>query len=143
MSGTTRAAVARVRATCLTFPNAVVNEGVANGVGRFDGTGVTSFSVSRRIFARLFVLAAPDGGDTVVLWIRAEPDERQSLIASGHPYLPAGAREVAVVLDSDTDWTEIQELVSGSYVMMAPKKLAAEVVAGVRRAEPRPRPGSR
>ena len=117
----------RVRAVCSPLPKAVESGGVASGVGRLSGTGVTTFAVSRRIFARVFVLDTPTGGEQVILWIRADPDERQALLACGHPYFPAGPRELGVVLDDRTDWTEVAELVSESYRIMAPKRLRAAV----------------
>lgn len=36
-------------------------------------------------------------------------------------------------VNAATDWTEIAELITESYLMMAPKKLAAEVEAALRR----------
>lgn len=120
-----------MRAICLALPNAVGNEGVASGVGALSGSGVISFGVSRRIFARVFVVTDPEGREVVVLWIRADPGEREFLLASGHPYFPAGTREVGIVLDARTDWTEISELVTESYLIVAPKKLAADVEAAL------------
>ena len=125
--------IARVRSICTAFPKAVEKGGVASGVGALSGTGVITFTVSRRVFARMFVLNTPARGEQLVLWIRAEQHERASLLATGHPYFPAGAREVGIVLDADTDWTEIPELVTESYLIMAPKKLAAEAADALRR----------
>jgi hypothetical protein len=123
--------VERVRGILVGLPKVVENGGVATGVGALSGTIAINFTVSRRVVARLFVLD-PGGRETVALWIRATPDEREALSRSGHPYLRAGPREVNVVLDGDTDWTEVAELVTESYLMMAPKKLAAEVEASLR-----------
>jgi hypothetical protein len=36
-----------------------------------------------------------------------------------------GRDRIGVLLTGDTDWTEIRELVTGSYRMLAPKKLTA------------------
>jgi hypothetical protein len=122
----TEDAISQVRAIGSAFPRALEDGGVASGVGKLSGTRVVTFRVSRRVFARLFVVD-PGGRENVVLWIRAAPDERQALLRSGHPYFPAGPQEVGIALDGDTDWTEVAELVTESYLMVAPKKLAAEV----------------
>ena len=124
--------IERVRAICRALPNAVESGGVASGVGALSGTRVVGFKVSSRVFARMFVVDAPDGREVVVLWVRADPEEREVLLRTGHPYFPAGPREVGIVLDARTDWTEIPELVTESYLLMAPKKLAAEVDASIR-----------
>jgi pimeloyl-ACP methyl ester carboxylesterase len=128
VTASTAQALARMRAIGLGFPRAVLKGGVASGVGALSGTRVVTFTVSRRIFARVFVLDGPDGGERIVLWLRADPAERASLLAAGHPYFAAGPREVGVVLDDDTDWSEIRELVTESYVLMAPKSLAGSVL---------------
>jgi hypothetical protein len=126
---TIQAAIERVRALGAAMPRAVESGGIATGVGALSGTRVVTFAVSRRIFARMFLLDTPRGGEQLILWIRADPNEREALIRTGHPYFPAGPREVGMVLDEATDSAEVAELVTESYVLMAPKKLAAEVAA--------------
>lgn len=119
----TEAIVERVRAVCMRFPKVVEHRSVASGVGAFSGTGVVGFTVSRRVVARLLILD-PGGRENVVLWFRADPSVPAGLVGSGRGYLRG---EVSVVLDDDTDWTEITELVTESYLLMAPKQLAAQV----------------
>jgi hypothetical protein len=52
-----------------------------------------------------------------------------ALGAAGHPYFRAdwGREDVGMLLDEGTDWDEVAELVTESYRMLAPKRLAAEV----------------
>ena len=126
MKRATEDAIARVQRLCLGFPNAVQNGGVASGVRELSGTRVFGFTVSRRVFARMFVLD-PDGDEKLIVWMRADPEEREALLATGHPFFRAGPREVGMVVDGATDWTELAELVTESYLIMAPRKLAAEV----------------
>jgi hypothetical protein len=59
--------------------------------------------------------------------VRARRVERAALLSAGHPYFPtrAGGDRVGVLLDGDTDWDEIRELVTESYRILAPKKLTA------------------
>ena len=46
---------------------------------------------------------------------------------AGHPYVYAGwGRDVVgLVLDGDTDWDEVTELLTESYCVLAPQKLVA------------------
>jgi len=65
---------------------------------------------------------------------RAEPDEVMALQHLGPPYFKAGwgGNVVGLVLGDDTDWEELGELLTDSYCLQAPARLAAQV----------PRPGA-
>ena len=60
---------------------------------------------------------------------RAEPDEVMALQHLGAPYFRAGwgRNIVGMVLDDETDWDELAELLTDSYCVQAPKELAARV----------------
>jgi hypothetical protein len=49
------------------------------------------------------------------------------LLSAGHPFFAsrAGRDRIGVLLTDDTDWEDIRELVTDSYRILAPKKLAA------------------
>lgn len=86
-----------------------------------------AYEIRRRIFA---ILASPndtDGNPVPIVSCRADPAEREALLAIGHPYFPAGggADRIGVVVGPETDWSEIRELVTESYRILAPKKLVA------------------
>ncbi|GIH03534.1 hypothetical protein Rhe02_16010 [Rhizocola hellebori] len=72
--------------------------------------------------ARVF---ATDGPVCVVTF-RAPADEVGGLIGSGFPfYWPGwGVNVVGMVLNAQTDWSEVAELLVDSYCVQAPKKLA-------------------
>jgi hypothetical protein len=57
----------------------------------------------------------------------AAGEEHDSLLATGDPFAPGwGPGLVAMVVDDGaTDWGEVQELITESYCMLAPKKLVA------------------
>jgi hypothetical protein len=59
--------------------------------------------------------------------LRADPDERAALLSVGRPFFVprAGRDRIGVLLNDDTDFEEIQELVTESYRVLAPKKLTA------------------
>lgn len=64
---------------------------------------------------------------------RADPDEVVAFQHMGEPYFKAswGTNVVGLLLDDDTDWEELAELLTDSYCIQAPTGLAEQV----------PRPG--
>jgi hypothetical protein len=85
------------------------------------------FQIRRRAFARLLTITDPAGRDFTMLAFRADPDEREVLLAIGHPYFEvrSGVDRVGIIIEDATDWDELAELVTESYRLLAPKKLAA------------------
>jgi len=62
--------------------------------------------------------------------LRAEPDEVVAFEHLGTPYFRAswGHNIVGLVLEDGTDWEEVSELLTDSYCLQAPHKLAARVI---------------
>jgi len=99
----------------------------------------TRWRVRQRTFAHVLALAAGSEsahtraakhtGDVVVMTFRAEGTELDALRNAGHPFFYAGwGRDVVgMVLDANVDWQEVRELLTDSYCVLAPKKLAARV----------------
>lgn len=58
---------------------------------------------------------------------RAEPDEVLAFRHLGAPYFRVGGNAVGIVLDDATDWQELTELLTDSYCIQAPERLAAQV----------------
>jgi hypothetical protein len=60
---------------------------------------------------------------------RAEPDEVMAFEHLGDPYFKAGwgRNVVGLLLDGDTDWDELAELLTDSYCAQAPRALAERV----------------
>jgi hypothetical protein len=60
---------------------------------------------------------------------RAEPDEVMAFGHLGEPYFTVGwsGNAVGMLLDDDTDWQELGELLTDSYCLQAPQHLAAQV----------------
>lgn len=110
--------VAELRAICLALPEAWQDT---------PWTGVR-WRIRQRTFAHVLAVDSPAGADTVLIF-RSAPPELDVLHRSGHPFFRPGSPPGAVgmVIDSGVDWTEVQELVTDSYCLLAPKKLAAEV----------------
>lgn len=86
-----------------------------------------SFEVRRRSFCLLMAREGRAGQALPLLVLRADPDERDALLAMGHPFFAprAGRGRVGVYFTDNTDWEEIRELVTESYRRVAPKKLTA------------------
>ena len=57
---------------------------------------------------------------------RAESDEVMAFQHLGGPYFKAdwGRNVVGIVLDDNTDWSELAELLTDSYCIQAPTRLA-------------------
>jgi hypothetical protein len=84
--------------------------------------------IRRRIFAHVLAIGAEgDAPPATMVILRADPDEREVLVRIGHPYFAprTGQDRVGVVVGPSTDWEEIAELLTESYRLLAPKKLAA------------------
>ncbi len=63
-----------------------------------------------------------------------DPGDRQALLEDGRVYIPAylgPSGWIGIDLDSDTDWTEIAELLDASYRLTAPKRNITELDAPV------------
>jgi hypothetical protein len=51
------------------------------------------------------------------------------LLATGHPFFAGhlNANRIGVMIDEQTDWTEIRELITDSFRIIAPKQLSAHL----------------
>lgn len=112
--------VERVRAICAALPETTVR------VDRW----AFAFEIRKKAIAFLAAPADADGNLVPVIAVKADPDERRALVATGHPYFEIGggagaAPRLGLVLDDTTDWDELRELITDSYRLLAPKKLTA------------------
>lgn len=107
-------------------------------VERSDNPLGCYFLVRRKIFAQVATVIDPGGQPATIVALRPDPEEREALIAIGRPYFSRGPWDerlgrIAVLIEATTDWDEIAELVTDSYRLTAPKKLAAQLDAPDRR----------
>ena len=109
---------ARVRALCLALPDAYEEKA---WVG-------SRWMVRTKTFAHVLGVEDADA-HLVVLAFRAAGEELEALRHAGHPFtvLGWGRDAMGLVLDAQTDWDEVRELVTESFRVMAPKKLAARL----------------
>lgn len=109
--------VAHVRAAAMALPDAI-EEKAATGI---------RWRIRNNTFAQ--VLGVEGDEPVVALVFRSEGEDLDVLREVGHPFfsLPWGRGAVGMVLDNDTDWDDVGELVTDSYCVQAPKKLVALV----------------
>jgi predicted DNA-binding protein (MmcQ/YjbR family) len=84
----------------------------------------TRWRIRGRTFAHVYTVDAE-----CRLTFRSPGDEIEGLVAGGHPFAKAdwGDNVIRMELDGDVDWTEVGELLTESYLLLAPKRLAARV----------------
>lgn len=80
-------------------------------------------------FERVKAVLDDPGSSVCIVTFRSQGPELVALRNAGHPFFYAGwGRDViGMVLDADTDWDEVGELLTESYCVLAPKKLVALV----------------
>ena len=107
----------RVKAICLALPETTMR---SEDWGRL-------FDIRRNTFCFLTARKTPGRTYLPLVVLRADPEERKVLLAIGPPYFDSrgGFGRIEVLLNDDTDWDEIRELVTESYRTLAPKKLIA------------------
>jgi hypothetical protein len=115
----------RVRAICLALPEVVEEQA---WVG-------TRWVVRKKNFAHVVDVVgghppayatAAGSDDATVLTFRCPPDDLDALTHAGPPFFkPVWFPDiVGLHLTDATDWTEVTELVTDSYRLLAPKRLA-------------------
>lgn len=119
----------RLRALCMALP----------GVYEEQAWVGTRWLVRKKTFAHVLGIndeyppaysrEAPLVGEATVLTFRSDGDELAALIGTGHPfYKPRWHPQiVGMFIEQDADWGEIAELLTESYCLRAPQKLAARV----------------
>lgn len=76
-----------------------------------------------------FEAAASADRENTVATFRAADEELNALANAGPPFFFAGwgRNVIGLVLDEDTDWDELAELLTESFCVLAPRKLIARV----------------
>ena len=118
--------VARIGTICLALPE-TVEEDAWVGVRWRIGTKTFAHVVPIEGGApAAYATAAGTNGPATVLTFRSAGDELETLTAIGPPFFkPVWFRDiVGLVLDDITDWDEVAELLTESYCLLAPRRLA-------------------
>lgn len=122
----------RVAAICLALPE----------THEQDAWRGVRWRIRQRTFAHLvrvdpddgsvFSRAAPVPHAVDVVTFRSSGDELAALVHAGYPfYKPNWSPTiVALALEPEVDWAEVTELLTDSYLLLAPQKLARSVDRG-------------
>jgi hypothetical protein len=113
--------ISRIRAICLSLPEATERS--------FGGHSAPAF----RVRDKLFVMTSEDGTS---MTFKGDRGVQAALIAADPAryfwpkYVgPKGWVGVLLTKPAGLDWDELEELIMESYCLIAPKKLAAQLVA--------------
>ena len=119
----------RVRGVCLGLPESYEEQAWLG----------TRWRIRKRTFAHVLTIeagsppayarAAAHEGPICVMTLRSQSPELEALRHAGRPFFAPVWREdeVGLVLDANTDWQEVAELITDSYCAQAPRTLAARV----------------
>ena len=122
MRKASRTALDRLRAICLALPEAVEKE----------TWELPTFRVRDKIFVMAIIGESP-----LALWCKAPPGS-QAILVGADPerfFVPPYVGHkgwVGMRLGKGVDWREVETLVTRSYRLTAPKRLAASVAGVVR-----------
>jgi hypothetical protein len=107
--------VGELRSVCLGLPEAYEEQAWAG----------TRWRIRKRTFAHVLTVDSADGPVSVITF-RSSGPELDALRGAGHPFFRPGwgTNVVGMVLGADVDWEEVAELVTESYCVLAPKRLA-------------------
>jgi hypothetical protein len=117
--------VARIAATALALPAAYEEDAWTGVRWRVRGRTFAHVLVAQEGYQSSYRTATGIAVPTTVLTFRAEGEERLALERAGDPFykLPWSPTAMGMVLEADTDWAEVAELVIESYRICAPQKL--------------------
>jgi hypothetical protein len=121
--------VERLRAICDTLPESVQENAWTGTRWRIGAHTFAHVVTIADGWPPAYARAAGTSGPTVVLTFQSSGEELEALSNVGHPYFRPPWRPgiVGMFVTPDTDWDEVAELVTESYCLLAPQRLAARV----------------
>ncbi len=130
--------VASVGATALALPEAYEEDAWTGVRYRIRTKTFAHVMVAQVGFESSFRDVTGIADPTTLLTFRATGDELLALIHSGMPFYkpPWSPTIVGMMIDADTDRVEVADLVTESYRICAPQKLARLLDAAVDQASP-------
>ena len=120
------AIVDRLRALCLALPETLEEDAWAGIRWRIRTKTFAHVVMIDDGWPPAYARAAGSEGPLVVLTFRAAGPELDALVHTGAPFFkpPWFADIVGMAITDDVDWDEVTELVTESYRLLAPRKLA-------------------
>jgi hypothetical protein len=125
------AVVARLAKTALALPEAHEEEAWTGVRWRIRAKTFAHVLVAQEGYTSAYREVTGATEPTTVLTFRSSGDELLALVHVGPPFYrpPWSPTVVGMVLDDDTDWAEVAELVTESYRFCAPRKLVRQLDA--------------
>jgi hypothetical protein len=122
--------LAGLRRVCRELPEAYEEEAWVGVRWRVRGQTFAHVLVIDAGWPPAYARAAHTDGPATVMMFRSSGPDLAALREGGPPFFapPWRADEVGLVLAAYVDWAEVAELVTDSYCLQAPKRLAATVV---------------
>ena len=122
--------LASIRSVCLDLPEAYEEQAWTGTRWRIRGRTFAHVLVIESGWPPAYARAAASDGPMCVVMFRSSGIELEVLRRGGGPFFAPvwRADEVGLILDADTDWDEVASLLTESYCVLAPKKLAAAVL---------------
>lgn len=117
--------VLRLRAVATALPEAYEEDAWTGVRWRIRKKTFAHVMVAQRGYESAYRDVTGDDTERTVLTFRATGDELLALTHAGLPFYkpPWSGTIVGLVLDDDTDWAEVTELLTESYRYCAPLKL--------------------
>jgi hypothetical protein len=117
--------VLRLRAVATALPEAYEEDAWTGVRWRIRMKTFAHVMVAQRGFESAYREITGDDSTKTILTFRATGDELLALTHAGLPFYkpPWSPTIIGMVLDDDTDWAEVAELVAESYRFCAPQKL--------------------
>jgi hypothetical protein len=121
--------VARLGAIALRLPEAYEEDAWTGVRWRIRSTTFAHVMVGQEGYESAFRNITGIAEPTTLLTFRASGDELLALVHAGMPFYkpPWSPTIVGMVIDADTDWTEVAELVTESYRFCAPQQLVRQL----------------
>ncbi|HLV26233.1 MAG TPA: MmcQ/YjbR family DNA-binding protein [Gemmatimonadales bacterium] len=112
--------ITRLRKLCLALPEA----------HEVEAWGEPTFRVRNKMFATFAAASNHHGGGRNAVWLKAERENQDFMVRAAPdryfvpPYV-GKAGWVGVVLDGETDWKQLKDLLRDAYSLVAPRRLLA------------------
>lgn len=121
--------LAEVRSICAAFPDAYEERAWVGVRWRVRGRTFVHVLAMADGWPPAYASAAGTEDLVTAMTFRSSGEELEVLTAIGRPYFRPrwGTDVVGMVLEEPVDWDEVRELLTESYLIRAPKTLAARV----------------
>jgi predicted DNA-binding protein (MmcQ/YjbR family) len=116
----------RLRSVCLELPEAYEEPAWVGIRWRVRKKTFAHVYTVDREWPPVYARAVGADGPACVMTFRAVPEELEALGEGGPPFFraPWGTNVLGMILDGEVDWEEVTELLTESYRILAPRKLA-------------------